>query len=66
MVCRIEDSEDITVPQLGRTLRLDGKDATIESFDLNDPKGVMVVADEIVTPKLMKTPAGVLIRNTAA
>ena len=66
MVCRIEDSDDIETPQLGRTLRLMDKEPTLESYVIPDPKGEMVVADDIAAPKLMKTPAGVLIRNTAA
>lgn len=66
MVTRIEDAEDIELPQLGRTLRLDGRDPVIKSYEIPDPEGNMILADDIAAPKLMKTPVGVLIRNTAA
>lgn len=64
MVCRIETGMDLRSPQLGRTLELDGVGPQIRSYAHNDPEGVWVQAEHIMTPHLMDTPVGYLITNT--
>lgn len=66
MVCKLSSSADFSDPCLGRTLTLDGNMASIKSWQQPDPDGSWIRAMHIMSPKVMTTPIGCLIRNTKA
>lgn len=66
MVCKTSNDRDITKPQLGRTLQLDGSGLDLRVYPIDDPEGNMINGKHIMSPKIMGEPAAVLIANTAA